>query len=91
MMMENSLIKRDGSPVVVYQEDHVWSYYDWVDTDLEVENCNLLDEMANGNPMVKFFSMLVAVVITLLGICAVLICWSYCQLQAVYTNLEKNV
>lgn len=91
MMMDNSLIKRDGSPVVVYQEDHVWSYYDWVDTDLEVENCNLLDEMANGNPMVKFFSMLVAVVITLLGICAVLICWSYCQLQTIYTNLEKNV
>ena len=47
--------------------------------------------MINNNPMVKFISMLAAVVITLLGICAILICLSYCQLQKSYENLERNV
>jgi hypothetical protein len=39
----------------------------------------------------QFFSMLAAVITSLLGICALLICCSYCQLQRTYGDLAKSV
>jgi hypothetical protein len=81
MLLEDSLAKNNGEPLTVFEDDHIWNYYEWIDSAIEEEDCDLLDDMVNSNPMVKFISMLAAVVITLLGICAVLICCSYCQLQ----------
>ena len=91
MLLDNSREKSDGSALTVFESDHVWNYYEQVDSMVEREDCNVLDDMVNSNPMVKFISMLAAVVITLLGICALLICCSYFQLQKSYVDLEQNV
>jgi len=91
MLLDNSKEMRDGSPLKIYQQDSVWNYYSYVDNEVQIETCDLLDEMVNSNPTVKFFSMLAAVIASLLGICALLICCSYCQLQRTYGDLEKNV
>jgi len=47
--------------------------------------------MLNSDPLVKFFSMLAAVVVCLLAICGLLICCSYCQLHRSYSTLERSV
>jgi len=76
---------------MMYESDSIWNYYSYVDNEVLIENCDLLDEMVNSNPTVKFFSMLAAVVASLLGISALLICCRFCQLQRTYGDLEKNV
>jgi hypothetical protein len=91
MLLDNSKETRDGEPLKVYEEDSVWNYYSFVDNEVQIEKCDLIDEMVNSNPMVQFFSMLAAVTTTLLAICALLICCSYCQLQRTYGTLEKTV
>ena len=90
-LLDSSKEMRDGSPLKVYQQDSIWNYYSYVDNEVEIESCDLLDEMVNSSPMVQFFSMLAAVVASLLGVCALLICCSYCQLQRTYGELEKSV
>ena len=56
-----------------------------------MEKCDMLDDMVNSNPLVKFFSMLAAVLVSLFGICCLLICCSYMQLHKSYSVLERSV
>lgn len=93
MMLDNSKVRRDGTKLLVHDDSSSWvgSFYSYVDNEVQIEKCNLLDDMVNSDPLIKFFSMLAAVVVCLLAICALLICCSYCQLQQSYSTLERSV
>lgn len=93
MMLDNSKLRRDGSKLNMHDDSSSWGlgFYSYVDNEVQIEKCNLLDDLVNNDPLIKFFSMLAAVVVCLLAICGLLICCSYCQLHRSYSTLERSV
>jgi hypothetical protein len=91
MMLDNSKVRRDGTRLNIHDESSGWGLYSYVDNEVQIEKCNLLDDLVNSNPLIKFFSMLAAVAVSLLAICAMLICCSYFQLHRSYNTLERSV
>lgn len=47
MLLDNSKEMRDGSPLKMYEQDAIWNYYGFVDNEVQIETCDLLDEMVN--------------------------------------------
>jgi hypothetical protein len=80
MMLENSKVRRDGSKLILHDDSSSWfgSFYNYVDKEVQIERCNIYDDLVNQDPIIKFLSMLAAVVVCLLAICGLLICCSYC-------------
>lgn len=80
MLLENSNFRRDGSRLNLHDDSSSWflSFYNYVDNEVQLEECNTYDDLVNQDPIIKFLSMLAAVTVCLLAICGCLICCSYC-------------
>lgn len=91
MVTEDAEVKRDGTTVSHFKLTTKNSIIGYVSGDIEVEECSTYQDIVENSPMVKFISMLVAVVVALLVLCGCILCCSYCRLETRYTALSHTV
>jgi hypothetical protein len=78
--------KKDGSVVATYVEDKIIET-NFVTSPYSSEECSIYDDVAKISPMLKFFTMLMAVLTSLLILCTAVICTHYCKLESNYSLL----
>ena len=87
----------DGSQISTYKVKKSGKDYFYLNDikyiyqDTEIEECSIYDDYVKNSPFVKFISMLIAVVIALLGLAALIICCSYCNLEQKYNKLSAEL
>jgi len=47
MMLDNSKVRRDGTKLLMHDESGSWvgSFYSYVDNEVQIEKCNIMDDM----------------------------------------------
>jgi hypothetical protein len=88
-------VKWDGQPIQTFEANqrtggHIPSI-EYVNAVQATVECNIIKDIVDSSPQVKFVSMVVAVLVGLIAICGLLICCSYCQLETKYQELQRTV
>lgn len=94
MIVEQQTVKVDGTPIKFYSklgETPAARGIKYVDKNTYTEECNIYKDIVDNSPLVKFASMAVAVLVSLLLICGCFLCCTYFQLEQRFDELQMTV